>query len=524
MNSVILNQKVKTKKGGGVVAPARNAMTEDIVVDLKDMETYLEPEEYQKFLRAKQEVDEYNKRMEEYETKKAVSERIRDECRKQQAEAEDDATRIFWEGHAMVSSMEAMMPAPYKPTDFFVEHDRFIGLVREKKNEEKKRKEREERRLEALQSIAPPFDDAEKYLNKQEYLRFVYSLDGAADAYLDGGKSCALNDWRFDSRAYDYFGWTGVIKERKEKEAREKEAQLEYEQYLDSLSATVEKFKVELVNSKKPKFVYPPELEKYELEGWSDDLELPNKEQIQDWAKGKILEKLPQILVNVTRWELSWERQVLPKAAYEIVADIPCLTWYFDTHVLVRADLELKECVIRKRRPGYTVEVQAEGEKLGSLYVGPVKWLTPGCLATPIALLRLLSQGELEIPGITVIDRNPPFTNFVVQGLDEEVEVCDGFRRFIRDIATEKPFYQALLDKEIIDMDTAKLVEAKFDEPLSVTGKVGVAEESDLGSVVTKLVELGWTEASAKKAAETTPFPNNATTEEIVSIILEKSY
>ena len=30
---------------------------------------------------------------------------------------------------------------------------------------------------------------------------FFQNESGAADAYLDGGKGCALNDWRFDRRA-----------------------------------------------------------------------------------------------------------------------------------------------------------------------------------------------------------------------------------------------------------------------------------------------------------------------------------
>ena len=215
--------------------------------------------------------------------------------------------------------------------------------------------------------------------------------------------------------------------------------------------------------------------------------------------------------------------RVLPHATYEVEAGIPCLTWYFQTHILVAVNLELKKCVIRKRHPGYTVEVQAEGEKLGSVYL-PVEWLTPGSFTTPIPLLFLLSKGESEAPGITVTDRSPPFMTFAIQGLEEEVELYDGFRRFIRDICKEKPLTQALLDIGVIDVDTASLVKVKWNQPLPVSGDLGDAGGADLESVVAKLVELGKTEAEAKEAVETTNFPKNATIEEMVNIILQKSH
>jgi len=393
--------------------------------------------------------------------------------------------------------------------------------------EAQERKLLKERRLAGLKEIDPPFDDAEEHLNKEEQQEFVDSIPGAIDAYLGRNKraeSYSPGIWLLSSRAWDYAHWTLVIKQRKEKEARQKQAQIEYDQYLDRLSLAVEKFKGELAKSKKLKFTYPAELEKYELDGWCD-LELPSKEQIRKWAEPKILERLPQILANLTKWELSWERRVLPTATYEVEAGIPSLAWYFESHILVTVNLELKKCVIRKRRPGgYTVEVQAEGEKLGTFYLGPVEWLTPGTFTTPIALLSLLAKGELEGLGITVTDCSPPFTTFAVQGLEEEVEVSDDFRKFIQDIAKEKPLAQALLDKGVIEGDTGKLVEAKWDQPLPLNGKASDAGGADLESVVGKLVELGWTDADAKKAVENTTFPYGATIEDKVKIILAKSY
>ena len=78
------------------------------------------------------------------------------------------------------------------------------------------------------------------------------------------------------------------------------------------------------------------------------------------------------------------------------------------------------------------------------------------------------------------------------------------------------------MDRGIVCGETAKLLDAKWNEPLPVIGNGGNAVGLDLESVVAKLVELGWTEADAQKAVVTTTFPDNATTEEKVSIILEK--
>jgi len=141
--------------------------------------------------------------------------------------------------------------------------------------EKKKRLEalevEKKRRLAALEEMGPPLDDAKKYLKKDEYEQFCDSISGAISAYVGRDRrveSYSPRTWLLNRKASDYSYWTLVIRERKEKEVRRKQAQLEHDQYLDRLSLAVEKFKGELAKSKKPKSVYPPELEKYEPDGW----------------------------------------------------------------------------------------------------------------------------------------------------------------------------------------------------------------------------------------------------------------
>ena len=304
-----------------------------------------------------------------------------------------------------------------------------------------------------------------------------------------------------------------------EEQAQLKQAQLKHDQYIDRLSAAVEKVRAELSKSKKPKFVHPPELVKYEPDNWCE-LELPTNQRIQKWAESKIFERLPEILTNLTKWKLNWQSQVVPRAVYEVVNSIPCLTWYFDTHILVTASLELKKCVIREHHPYYTADVQGEGEKLGVLYLEQPEWLTPGCFTTPIALLSLLAKGDLEAPGITVTAHGYLSTTFAIQGFEEEVEVYDDFRKFIRDIAKDKPLAETLLSKGLIDTDTAKLVKEKA--MLMVQQSLGTGETfSDDSDVITKLEGMGYKNGDIEGAMEATKLSPEMSLEEKVETVLK---
>ena len=386
------------------------------------------------------------------------------------------------------------------------------------KQAEKQRQEAEKQeRVAALKEIDSPLSDAKKYLTPEEEQQFRDEIPGAIDAYLHRNKkleSLSPNLWQVE--AYKYNHWVLLIKERKEEERRQKQAQIKHDQYIDGLSAAVEKFKAELSKSKKPKFVYPPELIKYEPEGWCE-IYPPNKEQIQKWAESKIFKRLPEILTNLTKWKLDLQSQVVPRAVYEVVDSIPCLTWYFDTHILVTASLELKKCVLIERHPYYTAEVEAEGEMLGVLYLEHSEWLTPGIFTTPIALLSLLAKGDLEAPGITVTEHDYFLTTFAVQGFEEEVEIYDGFREYI---AKDKPLAEILLAKGLIDKDTAKLVEEKVKLPLPQVLGTGQAFSDD-SDVKGALEGMGYKNGDIDEAMGNAPLSPKMSLEEKVETVLK---
>jgi len=77
-NLALLTQTVQVAKNiipsmtVQISSPARGAMTmnEEITVYWQDMETFLKPEEYRAFLKAKEEVDEYTRKRDEHEKKR----------------------------------------------------------------------------------------------------------------------------------------------------------------------------------------------------------------------------------------------------------------------------------------------------------------------------------------------------------------------------------------------------------------------------------------------------------------------
>ena len=452
-------------------------MVEEIVVYLEDMEAYLEPEEYRSFLKARQEVEKYCQRNAEYEKKKADAEKSTEECRKKRSEAKNDIERICWESSAIVSSTEAvLMPAPYYPVYYFVEHDRYIELVRKRKLEQLE----EEKHRKAEEEAERRRKEERKEHEKQIMLATM---------------------------------------------KREMLAASEWEQFQKTFNSTINDLKHQLANPKPPKSVSgcSSEVLNYHPEVWCD-LTLLSDDEARAWAKPQILEKIPKLLIPFVTWELASEILAIPKVKYELLG-IASLTWDFDIYVKSKVDLWLKQSTITKEFHGWEYVSPIKPQKIGTLFLGADYWDSEEGFSTPIPLLALLVEGELEGPGIEIFIRDRSCTVYTVDGFDDYfVKLHQKFIGFIKDSAKGGSLVAGLLGKGMIDEVTAQLVEVKWSEPLPVSGKLGDAGGSDLESPVAKLVELGWTQADAKKAVETTTFPNNATPKEMVSIILGKSY
>jgi hypothetical protein len=452
-------------------------MSEEITVYYQDAETYLKPEEYQAFLKAKEEVDEYNKRRDEYEINKAVNERLKDECQKHRDEADNDVIRLFWEAHAMLSGLKATMPAPYKPTDYFVEHDHYIDLVRKAKLKQIKEEERRRAEEEAERQR-----EEERKKREQEMMVIATRRKMAADS--------------------------------------------EWQQFQKTLTSAIKDLKAQLANPKpfKIDFGCSPEVFKYCPQSWCDLELLPSYEEVEAWAKPQILAKIPEVLRPFVTWELASEILAIPKIKYELVG-APSLSWNFDIYVKAKVDLWLKESVISKEFHGWKYVAPIKTQKVGSLFLGADYWDSEEGFTMPIALLTMLGKEKLEDDGIEVMEHEGSSLSFSVRGYDEgSTEVDERFRQFIMDVTRDKSLAQGLLGKGLINEVTAQLVEEKAKLPLpQVVGAQASAGETsvDNSDVLGALQSMGFKTAESKKAIEAAHLPPGMSTEEKVKSVVK---
>jgi len=392
----------------------------------------------------------------------------------------------------------------------------------ERKMEKARQVAEGKRRLAALEEINPPLDDANKFLDAPEYQQFVDSLNGAADAYLDGGRGCALSDWRLDQRAGRYIMWTGIIKERKGKAVRHQRAITEHDLFTKEIENAIAKLKKELTQEKRPKFVYPPNLANYEPHVWAE-LELPTEAQVRQWAEPYILKRVPQVLKPFTSWDLSWQVQTLPYAKYELVG-VPCLTWCFRVLVLAEAHLRMVEKTFTKEFQGYEYKMMVKAEELGYSYLRPVQWEDQQeGFTTPLSLLSILATGELEDDGIEVMEQNGSKIEHCIRGYDDDcTEINEQFRQFIIDVAKDKPLAQGLLASGVIDEVTAKLIDGK--SKVTSPPLVGVqtnAKKINDSEVVAALEAMGYKKAEIKVGMDATHLSLDMSLEEKVKAVLK---
>ncbi len=306
---------------------------------------------------------------------------------------------------------------------------------------------------------------------------------------------------------------------------RQKQAELDSDQFLSQTRDIIAKFNEDLAKAKRPKFGYPAWLAGYQPDLWCE-LTLPTKQEVEKWAEQYVRQRVPDALKNLVSWELLWETKILPSARYEVLG-VPCLIWYFNTLALVEARLKLVETEFTKEFRGYKYSYSLKAGDLGSFYLEPMQWNYQEGLATPIALLAILARGELEGNGIEVTERNSPFTTFTIEGFQEEtIELHDGFRKFIKDIAKEQSLGQALLTKGLTDEDTAALVAEKAMLPLAEkTGAQASAGRStvDNSDVISALEAMGYKKREIQEMVGNAELSPGMSTEEKIKAVLKNT-
>ena len=102
------------------------------------------------------------------------------------------------------------------------ERDEEDKRSREQAEAERRRKEEEERWQAAHKAVNPPLNDAKRYLNDEEYDKFIQAALEAIEVYLEKGE-----EYLDDVRTFDYRRCLKKINDRKEEERRKIAANIE---------------------------------------------------------------------------------------------------------------------------------------------------------------------------------------------------------------------------------------------------------------------------------------------------------
>ncbi len=382
------------------------------------------------------------------------------EKEKTKREENTDKIREWIQNCSKDSSQSTLMVYPYAMviSDYLRDLKGILKTAYGRKLENQRRQAMKEKRLKALHEVNPPVDDAERYLTDDEQEPFAYSVPDAIDAYLDGGKGCPLNDWRFDIRAHDYTRWTLTIKKRKEKEILAKNAEKDLARFIEEIKEAIDKLKKGLAKEKKPSFAYPQSLIKY-LPGRWCDLDMPGTSEVEEWAEPYVWKRVPPIIKNLVSWNLTWQVLWLPRIKYELLG-VPSLVWCYKAQVLIKVNLAITERIFNKQFHGHECTITVKTQDLGCFYLDPVEWGDDQeGFSTPVALLSMLSEGKLEDDGIEIIETADTRVGYIVRGYQGEyVEIDQKFRQFIIDITKDSTLAKGLLASGVIDELMADMI------------------------------------------------------------------
>jgi hypothetical protein len=242
------------------------------------------------------------------------------------------------------------------------------------------------------------------------------------------------------------------------------------------------------------------------------DIRVEAERSVQGKLKEIYEERVPAGLRKYVTYRPQSHFFALPHAEYSLEWDIPCLDFGFELYLVVELELlEVEEA--EDAFYGYQFTIRFTGDTLGRVHnifqpQPPLFfWQT-----VPLSLIQGLLAGELIPKGAKVLYADSGATQYETEGF--EVIIPEDFATYLTEVGKKG----GLAKFGIIEEKTATII-----EKLSIDQLAG-AEGSEIDKVIAKLVELGQTEASAKKLVETTNLPKNATAEEIIKIILVKSY
>jgi hypothetical protein len=320
-----------------------------------------------------------------------------------------------------------------------------VAEAREEKAEvEAKIKENEAKIREiALEELNPPYEDAKKYLNKEEYQEFQRSIPKAIDSHIEGYKY------------YEYEYLVDNITERKRKHEEELQARFEAEEYLKQLNSDIASFKTSLsLQRKEPNAHFPKDVSYC-------NLQVP-QDKSQEWReviREKIEASIPKSLCSNLFFKLRTFYCSLPHAEYSLADNVPCLDVSLELYVVAEIEYQIKQSQVVF---GYSIFNMPNVEETGLLGYD-YKLFTPDDLnaagyyfwqRVPCILIQGLLQGNIEPQGTRITKVSESQTSYEINGFDKEISIPNAFSKYLKAIGS----WQGLTEKGIISSKVGEVV------------------------------------------------------------------
>ena len=393
------------------------------------------------------------------------------------------------------------------------------------------------KRQEALAAIAPPFDDARRYLDKDEFKGFQDSVPGAIDAYLSPRLLDVESSWMLSPLAFNYEMWLSTIRSRREEEQRRRralEAQLKAPEqairYSIELNAQIEKFcqrlhpEKEKLESVFSKLCTDPRHLGYNLTGLlapEDREELGRA--VLEWIRTRAV---PGNLARFITYQCEVEYFPLLYAEYVKEDELPALDFMLESYAVVELGYWVQPATVKfndipvavpmKVYDKYAVVMEAP-EFLGyaNYLLTPDDLTKAPCFfwqTIPLTLVESLMNGEPLPKGAVILDASAVDVSYEIAG--QRFDIPNTFGDYL--VAVRK--HGGFLDLGIIPPKVAEVLQHLPPAPLGGPSKQVETGDKDL---LAALLALGYTEAKVKEAIASTSFPENAGFEEKMKLLLQ---
>lgn len=380
-----------------------------------------------------------------------------------------------------------------------------LRRIKEQKEAERRQKEEDERWRDACRAIAPPRDDARKYLDRPgEYDEFIKATADAIEVYIEKGPG-----YLKDSRTFDYRWCLEKINDRKEEERRHIDASLAAQEYNNRLNKEIYRLKGMLSPNKKAlKAYFEKNIKDSRYTGDGFGRFLPDEERkafdgnIVDIADKRLKELVNEDFRLFVEGKYLRIFFLLPSASYSFQG-IPCIDFAFDVFAVLETDVWLKPG--QKTFDYYTYDLPwgEEDDRLVPLKA-PVllgydyALLMPKDLGgyllwqrIPLVLFQGLMKGKMQPAGTQVVLISDHERKYQVKGFKEEVTVPKVFANYLKKIGS----IDQMVKLGIINQETANIIRINLNPSAAEQGTGSLQDEQETGfkdeELVARLISLG---------------------------------